>query len=121
MGRPRYEIEFYERSNGRCPALSFLDGLPHKKDIVFVDKALERLEKHGLDLGRPHVGTLRDQIYELRVNIQRGQCRLFFFFYGGRKFIITHGYLKKARKVPDSEINKAIEYRNDYLARKAMG
>lgn len=118
MGRPKYEIEFYEKSNGRCPTRDFLDTLS-RKDVVFVDKALERLETHGHHLRRPHVDYLRDDIWELRVNIQRGKCRLLYFFYVGQQIVITHGFKKKVGKVPDSEIDKAIEYRNDHLAGKA--
>jgi phage-related protein len=79
---------------------------------------MERLEEHGPALDRPHVGFLRDHIHELRVRTHHGLYRLLFFFYGGRKFIITHGIVKKTAKVPDSEIDRAIKYRKDYIVRQ---
>ena len=120
MGRLKYEIEFYKKSNGRCPTKTFLDGLS-RQDVVRINKALDRLAKYGQDLGRPNVAYLRDNIWELRVRTQHGRYRLLHFFYAGQRFVITHGIKKKTRKVPDSEIDTAIEYRNDYLERKAQG
>lgn len=121
MGQPQsqYEVVAYKKGTGRCPTTDFLDGL-QKKDAVFVERGLKRLAKHGRNkLGRPYVAYLRDNIWELRINIQSGICRLFFFSDGDRKYVITHGYVKKSGKVPDSEIDKAMEYRNDYFSRKA--
>ncbi|MBU0510517.1 MAG: type II toxin-antitoxin system RelE/ParE family toxin [Chloroflexi bacterium] len=115
MEQNQRECEFYEKSNGHCPTADFLDGLT-QRDLVFVDKALERLEKHGQDLGRPYVGYLRDHIWELRVRTQTGRYRLL-YFRDDRKFIIMHGIKKKAHKVPDSEIDRAIKYRHEYLER----
>jgi phage-related protein len=117
MGQEKYEIEFYETSNGRCPTADFLDSLSGQ-EYARIDRAFTRLKKHGRKLQRPHVGYLRDKIWELRVDVPRATCRLLYFFYDGNKFIITHGFKKKAQKVPDSEIDKAIEYRDNYLARQ---
>jgi len=46
-----------------------------------------------------------------------GRCpvRFFHFYFDGQTIVITHGYQKKTNKVVDSEVDKAIEYRKDYL------
>jgi phage-related protein len=116
MLRDDWEVEYYEKENGRCPTQEFIEELPRKSQ-VFVIRSLSLLEEQGRNLTRPHVAYLRDGISELRVRTHHGQYRLLYFFYDGYKFVITHGINKKSDEVPDLEIDKAIEYRNDYLIR----
>jgi len=113
-----WEIIFYEKPNGRCPAMEFLDGLSPKNDLPFIDRIFRWLGEFGPELKRPYVAFLRDDIWELRVKTKSGQYRFFHFYMDDRRIVITNGYHKKAGRVADSEIDKAIEYRNDYLARK---
>jgi phage-related protein len=40
-----------------------------------------------------------------------------FFFFDGDKIVITHGFVKKSHSVPDAEIDRAVDYRKDYLLR----
>ena len=35
----------------------------------------------------------------------------------GNKIIVTHGFRKKTQKTPSGEIERAKEYRKDYLAK----
>lgn len=113
-----WEIEFYERRNGTCPTRNFLNSLDPKTDIPFVKNDLLKLAEFGYKLTRPYVDYLRDDIYELRSKTMRGQIRLFYFFYNHGKIIVTHGMVKKRKNVPPDEIDRAIEYRQDYLDQK---
>jgi phage-related protein len=47
-----------------------------------------------------------------------GQIRLLYFFYSGEKIVITHGLVKKDKKVRDAEIERAIQFREDYHLRR---
>lgn len=112
-------IEFYETENDRCPTAEFLEGLfPDSQRLVA--KGLERLAQYGTDLGRPYVGYLRDHIRELRIATNQGRCRIL-FFQDGRTLVMLQGLIKKTGKVPDFEIDKAVEYRKGYLIRKRRG
>lgn len=116
MGHSKWIIEFYKKSNNRCPTEEFLNDLL-KAEILFVERAINRLSEFGNNLRRPHTDYLRDDIYELRVRTNQSQVRMFYFFFDGVKIIITHGYKKKTSVVKDNEIKRAIEFRKDYLAR----
>lgn len=116
MGLPKWIVEFYRKANGRCPTAEFLDNLSNEEK-VFIKRSLQRLEEYGKELERPHVAPLRDHIWELRKETHQGNIRLLYFFFDGNKFIITHGFKKKTNKVPDNEIDRAIEYREEYLKR----
>jgi phage-related protein len=113
----KWDVEFYERSSGRCPTREFLDALS-SRELVFVERAFERLETYGPGLRRPHVDYLRDDIWELRVRTPDSQLRFLYFFFDGRKIVVTHGIKKKTPEVPPKEIDKAIQYRLDYLERQ---
>jgi phage-related protein len=66
-------------------------------------------------LQRPYAAPLGDGIYELRAKTINGQFRFFYFFFDGKKIIITHGLHKKTRAIPRSEIKQAKQYRSNYL------
>ena len=112
------EIEYYERRSGRCPTAEFLETLSPVVDLPFVNEDIKRLSEFGNTLGRPQVGTLNDGIYELITKTRSGEFRLLYFFYYRNTIIITHGFQKKTRKTPRSEIKKAKDYREDYIAQK---
>ena len=116
MGQTQWVVEFYIKVNGRCPTTDFLDTLS-PEELVFIRRLFQRLEEYGTKLERPYVAPLRDHIWELRKKTHQGNIRLFYFFFDGNKFIITHGYKKKDAKVKDNEIQKAIDIRKDYLER----
>ena len=113
----KWQVEFYEKENGRCPTREFLDGLP-KQDRVFIENGFNRLEIYGTALNRPHAGYLRNHIHELRVQTKGVHYRFLYFFFQDTIVVVTHGIVKKTRNVPDDEIVKAIEYRNRYYMRQ---
>ena len=116
MEESRWEAEFYTKRNGRCPIQEFLDRIP-SSDWPYIRFKLELLQEHGPNLDRPHAAYLRDGIWELRPRVKKVRYRLFYFFHNTRQIIITHGIKKKTKKVPPSEIDKAVRYRADYLQR----
>ncbi len=116
-GKIKWQVEFYEKENGRCPVREFLNGLP-KQDLVFIENGLNRLERYGKELERPHAGYLRDHIHELRVQTKGVQYRFLYFFYHETIIVVTHGIIKKSKKVPDVEIDKAFRNRQEYFRRQ---
>lgn len=41
--------------------------------------------------------------------------RVLYFYVIGNKAVLTHGFVKKTNKTPPSEIERAIQYRNEYM------
>jgi phage-related protein len=122
MRLPQWEVEFYEKANGDCPVQEFLDDL-QAEDHRRVNNAIERLEEHGLALiaDRDYVAYLRDDIYELRVRVRKVRYRLLFFICERVTPVVLHAIKKKSGDVTDQDIDKSIERKNDYLARKRRG
>lgn len=112
-----WKVEFFELPSGRCPVYQFLATLNNKTDLPYIDHIFSLSEEYGYELQRPHSAPLRDKILELRVSTKTAKFR-FLYFFDNRKIIITHGFKKKTRKVPNRQIEKAIEYRNIYFERR---
>ena len=53
----------------------------------------------------------------MRAKVGTDITRVLYFFYVGRKIILTNGFIKKTKKTPAAEIEKAKRYRSDYLER----
>ena len=115
----KFTVEFYETLKGEKPCLEFLNTLEVKlRATAFRDMAL--LEEKGTELRLPYSEHLDDGIFELRTKQGRNIIRNLYFFFVGNKIIITHGFRKKTQKVPSGEIERAKEYRKDYLARNSQ-
>ena len=110
-----FEIVFYKKRGGQCPIQEFLDSL----DVKMRAKALlmaALLREHGANLRLPYSKQLEDGIFELRAKQGSNSTRLLYFFFAGKKAVLTNGFVKKTQKTPRAQIQKAKEYRSDYLA-----
>jgi len=113
MESSNYKIIFYTDKQGKCPTDEFLDGLELKVRAK-VEKWMQKLEQHGPNLPRPYADTVKGKIRELRVIFHSDHHRLLFFFCG-KTIVITHGFIKKTRKIPKTEIERAERLMEDFL------
>ena len=108
-----FEVKFYDRSDGTKPAKNFILGLPPKIRAKML-RTVDMLETNGSELREPYSRHLDDGIFELRARVGTDISRVLYFFFIGRKTILTHGFIKKTQKTPPYEIERAKEYRNEY-------
>ncbi len=111
-----YEIEFYDTEDGKCPVQDFLDSLEPKIKAKTL-RTIDLLEANGPLLRKPFSAPLEDGIFELRTKQGSDITRVLYFFYTGRKAVLTNGILKKTQKTPRDVIDLAKKYRSDYLRR----
>lgn len=109
-----FEIIFYELDNGTIPVSDFLNRLDTKMQAKAI-RTIELLEVNGNQLGLPHSKFLKDSLFELRIKIGSDISRILYFFYVGKKIVLTNGFIKKTQKTPPSEIELAQKYRSDFL------
>ena len=69
----------------------------------------------------PHKEHLEENIYELRTKLASNIYRVMYFHFEGDEFIILHGFQKKTQKTPRREIERAKNYRDDYLRQQRSG
>ena len=108
-----FKVQFYESESGKKPVDEFLDSLEPKLQAKTV-AMMELLEEKGNQLGKPYTEHLGGGIYELRAIQGNNISRSLFFFFVGRRIIITNGFVKKQQKTPPDQIELAKKRREDF-------
>ena len=111
----RYTVEYYVLSNGKSPVKELLNDLEDKKLKAKVYWVISLLETHSRQLNDKYIKYLREGVFELRIKHSTNIVRCLFFYYKNRIIVLTNSFVKKIKKTPQSEINRAIEYKKDYL------
>ena len=114
-----FEIIFYNRPDGTEPVREFLDSLDVKMRAKMV-REIELLAVNGPELREPYSKAIGDGIFELRAKVGSDISRVLYFFFIGRKIILTNGFIKKSNRTPSGERDKAIKYRAEYMSRKEL-
>ena len=111
-----YEIELYEKVDGTCPVAEFFESLEPKM-WAKVARNIDLLALHNITLREPLVKPVEDGIFELRTQVGNNITRVFYFFFTGKKIVLTNGFTKKTQKTPRKYIEVALEYKADYVQR----
>ena len=114
-----FEIIFYDKSDGTEPVKEFLDSLNVKMRAKMV-REIELLAVNGPELREPYSKAIGDGIFELRAKVGSDISRVLYFFFIGRKIILTNGFIKKSNRTPPGEKDKAIKYRAEYMSRREL-
>jgi phage-related protein len=109
-----FEVKFLEE------AFDFLKSIDRKHS----EKILYNIRKSQTENNPELFKKINDDVWEFRTLYQGLQYRLLAFWDKTDKsntlVISTHGFIKKRSKVPDSEIQKAIQIRNTYFKEKTV-
>ena len=116
MDNKGYSAIFYDKPDDSYPAEEYLLGLD-KKMRAKVARNIKVIEADGPESREPYSKHLQDGIFEVRAQFSSNIARVLYFFFDGRKIILTHGFTKKTQKTPPSEIEMALKYRAEYLSR----
>jgi len=112
MGKYRTVIvyeDYFER---------FLDTQPQKTraKILQILRIVEELEVIPEKYLKHIEGTTG--LYEIRVAFEKKQLRIFCCFDEGKVIVLLSGFQKKTQKTPAKEIQKALQYMNNYFNAK---
>lgn len=97
----------------------FLISLDNKRRAKMASM-ISLLQENGYNLREPYSKHLSEGIFELRAKVGSDITRVMYFFYIDRRVILTNGFVKKTKKTPLKELEKAKKYRQDYLRRKGV-
>jgi len=103
----KYEVELLEE------AVDFIISLPVKMQAK-IQRTIGLLKEYGYFLPEPHSKKIKGQkdLYELRVKLGSDICRLFYFHWKDKIYVITSGYSKKSNKTDRNQIERAIGLMN---------
>lgn len=113
----KFTCVYFTTDSGRVPVEEFIDTLNSRSRQKFFG-VIGLLEEFGRRLPEPHAKYIGDEIYELRFQCIDGHVRIMYFFFAGEKIILTNGFVKKSWKVPEKELETALERRRMYLERR---
>jgi phage-related protein len=119
-----YEIEIYEDEKGDSPITEFIETLnrnakTNKQERVRLKKIaeyIELLKAFGTRAGLPATRHIEDDIWELRPN----NDRVLFAYWKDKRFLLLHHFVKKTKKTPRREIEKAKHNLKDFLERQGL-
>ena len=114
-----YEIILYDTEDGKCPMQELLDSLEPKL-LAKTLRSIDLLEKNGPLLREPYSKSLEDGIFELRTKQGSNITRVLYFFFIGKKVILTNGFVKKSQKTSKAEKELAKKYKADYERRYGL-
>ena len=109
------KIVFYKLNNNVHPIRDFLDDLPGRvvQKIIWVLKLLEEFNIIPQEYLKRITGT--KFIWECRIKFGSDSYRILCFFTATNEIVLTNGFIKKTRKIPKCEIDKAEISRKDFL------
>jgi phage-related protein len=112
------QIVFYKTKDNKCPIQDFLDNLSGKvsQKVIWVIKLLEDLDIIPINYFKKIVGT--KEIWECRIKLGSDSYRILCFFMDKSVIVITHGFVKKSKKVPKNEIERAESLMEDFNRRR---
>ena len=113
----KFNIIMYETEAGRLPVVDFLSSIKDDKLLAKIYRDIKLLEVSGNLLREPYSKALNNGLFELRTKQGTNISHIIYFFIVGNNIILTNGFIKKTQKTPISEIEKALEYRKDFLKR----
>ena len=93
-----YEIILYETENKKVPVHEFILNLP-KKLQAKVLRDIDLLSEFGNELREPYSKHIKDGVFELRTKFGSDITRVFYFFFVNDKIILTHGFIKKRKRL----------------------
>jgi phage-related protein len=116
-----YKIIIYKDENGNEPIKDYIYELKQrsltcKSDHIIFEKIityLKILEQYGTRAGMPYVKHIDESIWELRP----GNNRIFFFYHSNDTFVLLHYFIKKSRKTPIKELDRARTHMMRYMKR----
>ena len=108
---PRLNAVFYATSSGNEPVREWLKGMP-KQDRRTIGEDIAYVQ-YKWPIGKPRVDHLRGAIWEVRTSLGNRIARTLFAVDDGT-MLLLHGFIKKTRQAPDSEIALAEKRFKEY-------
>jgi len=87
----------------------------NEKNQAKIDAYLDLLRENEGRLNYPYSSHVEGKIWELRVDFAKNYHRIFYFIYIEKRIILLHAFLKKTKKIPRGEKEKAINNYKDFI------
>jgi phage-related protein len=101
---PRLSVRFFRESTGTEPVREWLTRLPadEKREIGTDIKTVQ----FGWPIGMPLIDHIEGDLWEVRTRLSTRIARVLFVLEGS-SMVLLHGFIKKERKTPKSDLELA--------------
>jgi len=101
----KLKIKFWKTTAGKEPVREWLHELSALDRKMVGDKMLT--VQFRWPVGMPTVRKMEAGLWEVRVNVTDGKIVRVLFTTFENNMVLLHGFIKKSRKTPDSDLNLA--------------
>ena len=108
-----WTVEYYETDKKSCPVKEFIDSLPAPKMQAKALRDIGLLESLGSEMREPFSKPIGSGLFELRIQFSSNIARIFYFFFYGKRIVLTNEFIKKTNRT----LQREIEYKTDYERR----
>jgi mRNA-degrading endonuclease RelE of RelBE toxin-antitoxin system len=115
-----FEICCWKEDKGECPFEDFFkelkeNGHPDLGQMLrLIKRSAELGPPRNIEMSRALEGRNAEGLWEFKA----GAIRVIWFYERNKIIVCTHGFLKKGRKTPASEIKLAQKTRSKYYAKQ---
>lgn len=95
---------FFKNSSGKEPVRDWLKGLT-KEEKKLIGDDIKTVE-YGWPIGMPVCKGMGKGLYEVRTELRNTIARVLFSI-SSNKMLLLHGFVKKAKKTPQNELETA--------------
>jgi len=103
---------FFRTDAGGEPVREWLRSLPKEERHAIGEDILT--VQYAWPVGRPLVGYLGDEMWEVRSRLKNRIARTLFIMHE-REIVLLHGFIKKDQKTPKVELDLAKKRKSQYL------
>jgi len=107
----RLPAAFYATAAGREPVREWLNGMD-SIDRRVIGEAIATAE-FGWPVGMPVCRSLGRGLYEIRSDLRSNRIARVIFCITDGRMVLLHGFIKKARKTPQAELELAMERKKE--------
>jgi len=112
-----WTVEYYKDSRGREPVADFIESLPIEVQARVL-RLIDLLADYGVLLKEPYTRQVRGKVRELRITAKSGEVRVLYFGFADKRLVLLHGFVKKTRRTPASDIEIAERRLYDFVNRR---
>jgi phage-related protein len=114
--RAQWDVLAICGTRGDCPLLDFLAGL--ESQLAVDSRAMLRMLSFAAEQGPPRNVEISHKIVGEIWEFIAGRLRVLWFYDEGRLVVCSHGFVKRTRKTPPGEIDRARAAYEAYQAAK---
>ncbi|MFA5134528.1 MAG: type II toxin-antitoxin system RelE/ParE family toxin [Patescibacteria group bacterium] len=104
---------YFVRQNGRAPVEEYVRSINSKREIAYIQAAIDKLIKYEGRLPLPYAKKIRDKVWELRSPLGN---RVFYFIDTGQEIILLDGHTKKRDRIEPRILNRVLNHYREYQA-----